>query len=368
MHPVVCLVVALAAQAPIAPVDAPAVVASEPLPVVTTALAPQVLAILPVTADQIPLDELIVLQGAVRAEAAALGVQVQDESETSAHLGAARKIGAACQRKSADCMTKVGLLADATQVLAPTATARGEGIVLDLRLVDVELGIEVEHVVVLLPGDDDARRRRIADLVQRALRPSTTRTQILVDVTTRDARIFVDGEDRGLSPSPDAFEVTAGEHRVEVTKAGFHKYAATLQLRPREQMPLLVDLEAMPKVAPPPPPSAAVRAQNIVGGLFAGGGIGVCGTAVGCLTLIPVPIFLATGYYLQTAEDAYLEDREGARINPWHSPEVVSTFSSTNRTTGTLMVLIGVPGVAVGATIIGLGTWVLLRAVSSEGE
>lgn len=78
----------------------------------------------------------------------------------------------------------------------------------------------------------EAAASRLA-IVERTL----ARTALIVKVQQADgARIFIDGEDRGLLPRPDPFFVAPGEHRVAIELEGREPFEAHILVPAGEQI------------------------------------------------------------------------------------------------------------------------------------
>ena len=333
-------------------------------PVVEPAPAPaRTVAVLPVTSQAVPIFELQEIQDGIRAEATALGASLQDEQETYAHMKAAMRAGAACVATSTDCLVKFGLLADVQRVVAPTAIARGDGTVLDLRLVDVERGVEERRVVDLLVGDDERRRTRLRETVARVMAPDRTRGAASIVVSEPDARVLVDGHDEGLTPRPGPVVLAPGERVVRVTKAGFHTYEATVVVRAGETADVVVDMVPLPYVEPPPVPSQDVRDADRLAGFGVGAAIGMTGVAVVVLGAMPLPTYLFTGFALQQIEQTYRKQgtRDGAEAT---TPSTVRQIATVHQWSAAFVTL-AIPGTILGLAGIGAGAWTIVASATA---
>lgn len=330
---------------------APGAAQDEGPAVATPPAEARTLAVLPVTAERVPFDELAWLQVVVREETSAVGgFELQSDVATVMHLRAARDLGASCERTNVDCLVKVGILAGVAKVVGPAATTRDDGTVLDLRLIDVETGEEERRVIDLLVGDDAARRSRVAGAVRRLLAPDRSRGAILVECPVDGAEVFVDGGLYGRTPFawPIA-DLAAGDHVVRAVAPDHQPFEATVTVRAGETLPVKVDLVEIPK----PEPRGRDPHELLVG--FAGGSsLAVCGTGVACFALSPLLLWMATGVYLETrARDAYRAGRERAEQTLEGSPAVVVFLHDMHEKSANLaevgsLVALGGAGLAAG--------------------
>lgn len=279
--------------------DAPAQAATSDDP----AKALGTIAVLPVTGQDVGFDELIWLQTVVRDEVVRLGVDVQPADETIGHLASARQLGVSCGRATTECMAKVGAIAGVSKVVASGATAREDGTVMDLRLVDVESGREERRVVRLLNGDDEERRARVFDAATRLVFPARARGEIVVEVDVEGAEVIVDGVSRGYAPLPGGFDVAAGEHVVEVRASGYEKYVANVVAPAAESTPVLAKLTPLPKSMTTMSDERRTRVDPY--GLVGGMGLTLVGGGFACLSLVPGIGFAVTSGQLSRAARVY---------------------------------------------------------------
>ena len=115
---------------------------------------------------------------------------------------------------------------------------------------------------------------------------SLARTAISVKLDGLEgARVFVDGEDRGLLPRPDPFRVEPGTHTIEVRLEGYEPFDAHLVVPAGEQVEVRVELarEAGARgVADASPPKKNVTPYVLYG---SGGALILTGAILGGLSL-----------------------------------------------------------------------------------
>ncbi len=87
-------------------------------------------------------------------------------------------------------------------------------------------------VVLSMTLDADARRRR---------RRRITGT-LMIESTTKGAKIFIDGDEVGSVPMGNAIRLMPGQHTVKVTKPGHTQYMETIRVRRGRRVRLEVDL------------------------------------------------------------------------------------------------------------------------------
>ncbi len=87
-------------------------------------------------------------------------------------------------------------------------------------------------VVVSMTLDVDARRRR---------RRRITGT-LVIESTTKGAKVFIDGDEVGSIPMESPIRLMPGQHTVKVTKPGHTQYMETIRIRRGRRVRLEVDL------------------------------------------------------------------------------------------------------------------------------
>jgi PEGA domain len=85
-------------------------------------------------------------------------------------------------------------------------------------------------VVLSMTLDADARRRR---------RISGT---LLIESTTKGAKVYIDGDEVGSIPMGNPIRLMPGQHTVKVTKPGHTQYMETIRIRRGRKVRLEVDL------------------------------------------------------------------------------------------------------------------------------
>jgi tetratricopeptide (TPR) repeat protein len=206
------------------------------------------------------------------------------------------------------------------------------GFVPATREVDVKLG-ETNLV-------DAQLERRSSISVDADVPGALARIRVLASRTPlREDRIGAGKRIVASHRLPHLFEVDPGRHRLEVELAGYQRVERSVEVRPGEQLSLLLNLKALPRYGRLQ--IASVRGATVL----------VDGRALASLPMAPAK--LATGSYRVSVE------REGYR--PWESKITISegrltvarVSLSATRGVGTKTVLYGAAGLGAGALIAG---------------
>lgn len=181
---------------------------------------------LPLRATDLPTNEVVRLNTLLRARAATRGgYDVQAAEFTNDLVDAAQGLGLDCAVDTVACGTELGKIVDVRFVLLGQVAgiAGGEGVGVDVSLVDVAAGTLVRRVRARLPQAIEARTdgaNALADLVfgQAPL----CSAEVTISPVASDAVVVVDGLVVGSGAGPITVGALApGPHRLEVRARRF---------------------------------------------------------------------------------------------------------------------------------------------------
>ncbi len=191
------------------------------------------------------------------------------EPATRQALAAAAALGP-CDVQTLDCLLRAGALAGLDVLVSAEVQRGADGVVVELRRVDVVAGIERDRVRVPL-GDPKVRARDVKALATAALDEGRYRGALAVIVRPAGATVTVDGLSRGTAPLAGPIDLLPGPHDVFVARAGSESQQTRVDvvfgettriafdLKPgTSSLPVPVRATASP---PPAPPTVATAAE-----------------------------------------------------------------------------------------------------------
>jgi hypothetical protein len=205
------------------------------------------LAVLPLRAEDLQLNEVVRLDGLLRDAGAKAGYVAQSPQETTALLEAAQALGVQCDLGVPACGAEVGRAAAVDRIVVGHAAlvAAGAdhpgGVGIEASLVDANNGATLRHVTALLPREPDAQRAAF-DAVARGLFDAAPGTSwLVVTGAPAGATISVDGIDIGALPlGRPVTGAVAGVHVVAARAHGYLPWVRAVTSAPGE--PALVDV------------------------------------------------------------------------------------------------------------------------------
>ena len=241
------------------------------------------LAMLPLRATDLPTNEVVRLNTLLRARAATRGgYEVQAAELTNDLVDAAQGLGLDCAVDTVACGTELGKIVDVRFVLLGQAAgiAGGEGVGVDVSLVDVAAGTLVRRLRARLPQAIEARTdgaNALADLVfgQGPLWSA----EVTIAPLAPDAVVIVDGLVAGQGPGPVTVAALApGPHRLEV--------------RARRFLPFVLQIDGSGGVVPVPvslvidkDAEVEVVSSGVKVAAFVAGGVGAAVAVAGGVML-----------------------------------------------------------------------------------
>lgn len=323
----------------------------------TTSAHAASLAVLPLRAEGLQLNEANRVNAALRTAATKGRYTVQDEALTTSLVEASQGLGIDCDVNAIACAVELGKITDVEYVVItraikhPAAAATSTTAVIGLHaiLVDVRAAKEVRSIVgdaVLGEGGAQVRVEAAAD----ALFSSSTLSSLTVAVTPVGGAVIVDGLRFGQTPASIP-GLLGGEHIVVVEQQGF------LPLSQRVNAvgdPLIVTGALV--VDP-----AAQREVNspVVPFVVAGVG-GVVGIVGGVLMVIGVQPWFTLQDTNQQITDA--ETTDGGANNEAFAKRV-ATLNRQSDQAATEWNNVGKVEMAVGAAVAGVGVLAIVGGV-----
>jgi hypothetical protein len=220
--------------------------------------------------------------------ARAAGLEALFRAELERMLGAplaprpADDLVRACSGEAA-CLTAIGRRLGVERVVWGNVGELGDSYVVNLKLVDVERGVEERRVAETLRGSADELIEAVRVAAYRLLAPEKVRGAIAVESDARGARVSVDGRRVGTTPLAGPIEgLEVGAHVVRLDADGMAPFSAEVTVRFQKTSVLAATLAAVdPRAAGPVAPRrrgalaspwtwAAVGAAAIVVGVVVG--------------------------------------------------------------------------------------------------
>jgi hypothetical protein len=201
----------------------------------------------------------------------------------------AKRAGVSCKEPTPECLARVGAYAQLDFLLLVRATA-GDPARMRVDLVDCLEARALRSVESTLTASAAERLAAVRSLSRAALTGEPPTGLLRVDVSRGIARVFVDGDDRGVTPLE--LELEVGPHELRVQTAS----GATAEAQPEVSAGAATTLSLTPAL-PATGPAAAGEESGARGGpgamLYVGAGllgaglIGAVGSGVGAALIAP---------------------------------------------------------------------------------
>lgn len=311
---------------------------------------PPTLAVLPLRAEGLQLNEANRLNLLLRARSSTRGgYAVQGEDLTNQLVEASQDLGVNCDINAVACGVDLGKLADVDFVLLGRAVkiaAVGNepaAIGIDVQLVDVKAAIGLRRIIGRVSLDSERQTLEL-DGASDALFGTAVLPTLTVNVTPDGATVKLDGIAVGSSPVGQVTGLLPGAHVVDVEKKGYLPYPTSFNLAAGDaaalEVALVVDPDAEKKVISP-----LQKALPFVG---AGVGAAVALTGTG-LVLFGVQPWLG----MESANRQLDELEKNAPARDF--PERAAALSDTSAAEGQKWTSYGQPMTVAGSVAIGVG-------------
>lgn len=328
------------------------------------------IAVLPLRADALQLNEAQRLNLLVRQRAKTRGgYDVQGEETTTQLLEASQNLGLDCDVNAAECGTQIGRIADVDFVLMGRATG---GLVdtskpgtsamvgVDLRLIDVKKGAELRHVSALVPTDASLQVTAMNELSE-LLYGDGALVALEIVALPPGCEVRVDGVPRGTSPLPLPVDSLApGVHHVSISKRGYLTSNSNVNVQKGEAARLEVTLEVDPESVHTGPTTLDIAIPFVVAG--AGAALAVGGGVMTFIGLDPWFRYDKAKSTIETADpkdDGYVATVTEQNRLASDAADQWSTWGQGVTIAG--ITLIGVGTLATGAGV-GFGIWRLTQS------
>ncbi len=229
------------------------------------------LALLPLGAEGLQLNEANRLNELLQARSTLRGYDVQDQELTTQLIEASQALGVRCDVNAVGCGVELGKLAGVQFVLVGQAAklpvVGGEGrdaptIGLDLRLIDVKQGFVIRRILRRVATEPEQQKADV-DVAADALMDTSELGRLQLDVLPLHSACKVDGAAADATAIVDA--LLPGQHIITATHPGFMPWTRSFAVAGGEaalvEVRLALDPAAqhatpplVPVVAPPPPP------------------------------------------------------------------------------------------------------------------
>ncbi len=232
----------------------------KPPPAVKAAVV--TVALLPLRAEGLQLNEANRLNELLRSRSSTSGLDVQDPELTTQLIEASQALGVHCDVNAVGCGVEMGKLAgvqfvvlgQAVKLPAVPNLARvtEPTIGLDLQLVDVKLAEVTRRIIGRLATNPDQQSADVAAAIQ-ALFATDALAGVDLDVTPAGSIIKLDGIVLGPAPLPTLRGLAVGDHLLNATLAGHQPWAMSFPIQAGQTARIEVRLrveEAGPKEPP----------------------------------------------------------------------------------------------------------------------
>jgi hypothetical protein len=170
------------------------------------------------------------------------------------------------------CMTDIAKEVEAERVLGGSVAKVGDDLLITLLVVEVATGRRIASEQRKVPLYKEMYYYAAKELTAFALtgRATTDLVPMRVEASESDARVLVDGVDRGIAPM--TFTIDPGNHEIRVESNGFASWRTMVLVE--EGKPVLVRAELVADAFPLWPIAAAVAGMSIMtAGAALGAGI-----------------------------------------------------------------------------------------------
>jgi hypothetical protein len=249
------------------------------------------IAVLPLRADALQLNEANRLNFLLRQRAATRGgYDVQSEETTTQLLEASQNLGLDCDVQATECGTQIGKIADVDLVMlgrasgglvsndANAAAGAAPMVGIDVRLIDVKRGAELRHVSALVPSEASLQTTAVNELSELLYGGDGALVALEVVALPLGCEVRVDGTLRGTSPLPVPVDALApGPHHVSIAKKGYLTSTSIVTIQKGEAARLEITLESDPDALRTGPTTFDIALPFVVAGvggaLAIGGGV-----------------------------------------------------------------------------------------------
>jgi hypothetical protein len=184
------------------------------------------------------------IENGFRKAVLALGsYEIQARADTIEHFADARDMGIDCQKNDVDCATKIGVIAGADKVLLMRAAPREGSFYLTLLVVDVASPENATRVTQWAPTSGEGHERAIREAAVRLFEPDKHKGSVRIYVNPKDAAITLDGAPATRDGRGVIGGVSAGDHTVAVSLAGYQPFTRSVHVRFDETVELRVELQ-----------------------------------------------------------------------------------------------------------------------------
>ena len=345
-----------------------------PLAASSTSWAAPSLAVLPLRAEGLQLNEANRLNLMLQARAGTRGgYDVQDQTLTTQLVEASQALGVDCDVNAVACAIELGKLADVQFVLIGQAAklpslpgANGNvdapTIGVHVQLVDVKRAITTRRIIGRVSTDAEQQTTDV-DAAAAALFGSDPLSGLTLDVEPAGSTVHLDGIALGASPLSEVTGLLPGGHVITVERKGYLPWTTSFALEAGRSAQLTARLEIDPDA------EKEVISDAQIAVPFVGAGVGALTAVIGA-TLIAVGVqpWLAheqanAGIADADPNDPLFPDRV-ATLNAQSSDEAAQWQSWGQPTT-----VAGAVAVGVGVVVVAAGlSWGLVLLNSEPGE
>jgi hypothetical protein len=142
------------------------------------------------------------------------------------------------------CLVRVGQLLGVDRVISGNVGGLAGSYVVNLKIVDVAAGKELQQIQEPISGDPDQLIEAVRVAAYGLVAPERLRGAVAVLADQPDADVYLDGEHAGKTPLPTLHGLKVGLHVVRVSKGGYTDVIQRVQVRFQKTAQVVVKLQA----------------------------------------------------------------------------------------------------------------------------
>lgn len=158
------------------------------------------------------------------------GVTLQPKQQTVQKLAALPEAEQECDGDT-KCLLRMGKACGVNKLLFGTVASLGESYVLDLKLIDVRRGKEVDRQSVTLSGKKEIMIDGVRAIATQMLAPAQFVGSLELRLDKPGAEIFVDGELVGKTPLKRIDGIKPGKHGLKIVLTGYRDFDRFVEVR-----------------------------------------------------------------------------------------------------------------------------------------
>ena len=149
-----------------------------------------------------------------------------------------------CKKKNTKCFAKIGKNMEVMLLLYGKISAKKKGYKLEISSVLVPKRRLTKRAKVSIRGEGDVLHKSILGIIKKILGPAKFIT-LLVDTEPVKAKVFLDNEERGVTPLTLNKRISMGEHKLKVMTPGYESVEKDINLTAGNKYEFKFDLKQL---------------------------------------------------------------------------------------------------------------------------